>query len=116
MTNVIPATREAVRQVYGDKPVRSFRGFTFERESRVIGCAGFYLDGSHVVMFFNGDHEEMKKDLRAVVVSGRAILELAKQKGLPVYADAEPKIPGSERLLEFLGFKRDEGTVFKWQG
>lgn len=115
MINVLPMNQEYVKAVYGDSPVRSMRGFAFEREGRVIGCAGMYLESSCVVMFFNGDHEEMKKDLRAVVTSGRAILELAKQKGLPVYADADPEIPGSERLLEFLGFKRDAGTVFKWQ-
>lgn len=114
MILAVPATSEAVRKVYGAAPARSMRGVAFERDGQVLGCAGFYLEKTYAVMFFDGDHEAMKTDLRAVVESGRAILEIAKAKGLPIFADAAETIDGSERLLEFFGFKRVSGSVFQW--
>lgn len=112
--NVLPATPDTVRQVYGDRVVRSMRAVAFERAGEVLGCAGLYLDGGHLVMFFNGNHDEVRKAPRAIVKAYRALLKIAKERGLAVYAAADEALPATERFLEHMGFRHHDGRVYRW--
>lgn len=118
MIRAVPATQEAVRQVYrGTDPLRSLRGFVFEEDGRPVGVAGLYLDpAGAAVMFFDGEHATVGKNLKEVVLAGRALLDMARRDGVPVVSNADENIKGSERLLEFLGFQPWAGRIYRWHG
>lgn len=117
MITRVPATADAVRKIYRGDPARSIRGFIFEEDGKPVGLAGMYLDpAGAAVMFFDGDHAAAGKNLKEVVLAGRELLALAQRSGLPVVSNADENIKGSERLLEFLGFKPHLGRVYRWHG
>lgn len=99
-------------KLYGNVPARSMRGVVFERAGQVLGCAGLFIDGEHMVLFFDGDHAEMRKAPLTAIKAAKALLEQACRRGVPIVSDASPEHEGSERLLKYLGFRHLRRTVF----
>lgn len=110
------ATAQDIQSVLGHPAPRSMRAIAFERDGKVLGCAGLYVTEGHQVIFFDGDHAEVRKAPVTAIKAAKHLLGIAKRNGIPVFAHAAEQFEASERMLEHLGFRRKEGRVFRWHG
>lgn len=122
MPEIVPATTELMKRLT-DKPMpRTVRALAVVENEEVIGMAGFYPQDGHLVMFGHMNEkarEEMNRStftMRKVqlVKFARQLMGMAAEKKLPVYAEADEEIPGSEALLKFLGFHPVFGRIWEW--
>lgn len=101
-----------LEQSLGCKAPRSARVVAFEREGRILGVAGLYLDEYRYVMFGNfGD--EVRRSPRALVKAYRSLLGAIQGKGLLVHATPDEGVPAAERFLEHMGFRRHPAGYFE---
>lgn len=115
MSEIVPATREMIERASGAKLCRSARALAVVDGDRVLGVAGLLLEQDHFVMFANAT-EPMREHKRTVIRVYRRLLEWCSARGLPVVAQADPRIEGAQLLLEHLGFRRIPGGVYLWSG
>lgn len=112
-TEIVPATTEQLQAFRGRTLERSVRAVAAVRNGKVLGVAGIYPGSAGWVMFADLS-EEVRRDRRLVVRGYRAVQDLARRRPMPVVAIADPEIPGSDVLLEHMGFQRVAPEVFLW--
>lgn len=116
--DIRPATEKDFEEVYGYPPSRSIRGYSGYLHGRPVAIAGIYYYPDQVVAFCNIRPEayECRMGLARGVLR---VLELIEDKAVPVFAIADPNIPGAEDFLMRCGFqyylKSPNGEVFIWQ-
>lgn len=117
MMTARPATAKDVEGIFAGTPARSMRGIVFERDGKVLGCFGAYLQGSAQVVFFDGDHDEVTKEPMALLRHGMAFLRSVQRLGIPIYARCDAARPRAAALLEWAGFVPvdPKGEVYQWQ-
>lgn len=112
MIEFVPATPQIIAKS-GARSFKTQRAIAAVDGERILGVGGVYLDGARLVMFCEIT-DELRQDKRAMVKATRAMMALA-DRGLPVYAQADADIPGSDRLLNHLGFESIRDGVWLWQ-
>ena len=108
--NFRPATAQDIRFFYPELRF-TFRAWVAEDETGLLGIGGVYYDGNNTVAFSRYD-EEINKYRLAKAQGLKKIMEIVGDRSCLAIAD--PNIPGSENLLERVGFKHIEGRVYKW--
>ena len=100
----------------GAPPRRTARAIVIETEEGVIGIGGVYADNTRYVMFSNLS-ETLKANKRALIKAIRGIRDLvADLPYMPIIAEADPEIEGSETLLKHLGFTPVFGRIWQCPG
>lgn len=124
MPEIVPATAELMKRLT-DKPMpRTVRALAVVENDEVLGMAGFYPQDGHLVLFGHMNEKAREEMNRAVFTTrkvqlvkfARQLMGMAAEKRLPVYAEADADIPGSEALLAFLGFKPVFERIWEWPG
>jgi hypothetical protein len=112
-TELVPATAEQLQAFRGQELERSVRAVAAVRDGQVLGVAGIYPGQAGWVMFAELS-DDVRRDKRLVIRGYRAVQDLARRRPMPVVAIADPEIPGSDILLEHMGFQRVAPEVFLW--
>lgn len=107
---IVTPKREQIEQFKNIRLVKTVRAVAAVRGDQVLGIAGLYCDGLWTRMFSELT-DELRRDKRALVRLARAVLELARPRA-PVYAEADPRIPGSAKLLEHMDFRHERGDIY----
>lgn len=105
MSEIVPATQTLLEQATGRPLQKSARAIAVVDGERLLGVAGIYRDRDRTVMFAN-PLEPMREHKRILVRACRIVMHWAKERGLPIHAQANPTLAGSCVLLEHLGFRR----------
>ena len=116
MIDIKPANKSLLDEYYG-KPYPSLKGIVAVKDKKPIGVTGFYVHDGHVVVFadFTDELREEKNFKRIVVKGYKIVLNMLKTTKLPVFAEACPKIKGSEVLLEHMGFTHFDRRIYQWR-
>ena len=121
MANVVPMTAEHVVSLAGTPPPATIKGLTMMDGDRVLAVAGFYLSTAcyEFASFISPElHDRMRNRrwIREALRAGKQVLELEKNRQLPIYAVADQTVPGSRNWLEHLGFYHHHKDIYKWHG
>ena len=98
-----PATIVDVKEFYGGRHTKSFRGIAAVLDGKVVGIAGISFDTCAMVLF-SDIKKEMRSFKRDIVKVIPLLDKMVKGVGYPVAAVANKKEPLAERLLIKLGF------------
>ena len=112
MLKVIPGTAEILERFLGMRPGNSARTIAFEKDGKVVGVAGLYMDGYRYV-FFGNFGDDVRRFPKTLFKTGRQLLDSVKGKGIPVHAVDEESVPASQRFLERLGFRMTEPGFYE---
>ncbi len=111
-----PASKADVEAYYGHPLEHTMRGYVVMLDGKPVALGGIIYRFGMLCAF-----SEMKEEFRPYKVS---IVKFSRKieglfNGVPGVAVANPREPGSERLLRRLGFKHvgscDEGEVYHWE-
>ena len=117
MLELRPTTDEDVLYVAKEPMPRTGKAYTVTGNDEPLAIIGYYFESGHVILFSSIDPRA--KDHSTwypwdVVRLAKKIIEEAKELGMPMFAAADPDIPGSEKLLEYLGFTRYQRSTYQW--
>ena len=111
-----PATREDLASVDGQAPTRTCRAQAVIEDGKCIAVWGVYVMNTRRVLFANFT-PAFRKSRRNFVVGIKALKQfLAEGPDLPILSRADPEIPGSDVLLEHIGFEHLHGRLYQWHG
>ena len=112
--NLRYATAEDFLKLDGATPKRTGRAIAaVSDDGEVIGIGGVYPDQTRYVMFSNLG-EKLKANKRDLLKAIKGMRDLVKDLPyMPIIAEADPEICGSETLLKHLGFHHVFGRI--WQ-
>ncbi|MCR4332574.1 MAG: hypothetical protein NUV34_07725 [Sulfuricaulis sp.] len=117
MVKLVPSTTAHVQALYGKSLPVTIQGIAGVEGGRVLGIGAIYAEGGCMVITCR-IAEEARADLhrhaRAILTSGRRLLEIAARYRLPVRCIADPRYPRAAALLEHLGFRSIGKDVFQW--
>lgn len=110
---VINGTKKLLTEFYGEPPKETFKSLIVMDGDRPVGVAGLEVNTNKVIAFTDISKElrEHKSFKRMIVKVYRRWLEIL--PNIPVYAQADPKIEGSEKLLEHAGFQHYRGDIWR---
>lgn len=111
---IVAATLADFVALYGHPPPFSFQGFVVRDAGVPVGIGGLYLsNGAYVV--FSRINAAIRK--RVIVAVCRKVMDLARDKGVQVYAVREEGVMTSPGLLAHFGFEQlDDSEVYLWRG
>ena len=111
-----PATREDLKAVDGEAPAKTTRALAAVEGEEVIAIWGIYPQNSRYVLFssLSPKFKACKRNFIVGIESVRQLL--ASRPWMPVIAEADPDIPGSDVLLKHMGFDHVFGRVYQWHG
>lgn len=110
---IVTPDRALLEKFKSIRLMKTIRAVAAVRGEEVLGVAGLYCDGTWTQMF-SALTDELRRDRRGLVKISRAVMDLARPRA-PVYAEADPEIEGSRKLLEHLGFKPVRGNLYVWE-
>ncbi len=89
-----------------------------EWNGELAGVTGYYLKNGYAVLISNTVEQARKRPGfgRLVLRCARALIEQAKQAGVPMIAAADPEIERSGELLQHIGFRHEYKETFSWRG
>jgi len=90
----------------------SFRGLAVELDGEVIGIAGVLH--TPVLQAFSMIKDEMRKYPKSLVKAAQYFRTILAEYDSPVYAKPSPDEKNPERYLEYVGFKRFNGSLYEW--
>lgn len=116
-----PLTERSYAFVTGRAPERTMRGFTVEDRGAPLFVAGIYPDEDRYVLFSHATsafREQLDSFAarRAVAMGARKVREMLAGIRGPVDASASAKHQKTAEFLERLGFRRLEGTTYRFAG
>lgn len=114
--NIRPVTRADFDQ-FPDAVKRTGFAWAVEEKGRILGLAGYYMSEGRAVLYAEIKNDAREKCLwpaRAMLTSGRYVLQKAIASGLPVYAVADSTVENSRKLLERLGFVDGYKETMVW--
>ena len=117
--NIVPVTVEHLQSV-GLHPIpATMEGLAVVDGERVMGVAGIYLQEGCLILAARFAAEgraylDRGHHAKTLLKAAHRIMGIAKARKLPVYAIAEPTIPGSVNLLRHLGFEHYKKDTYKW--
>jgi len=110
---VTNGTKEILTKFYGEAPKETFKSLVVMDGERPLGVAGIHLNNGKAITFTDISKElrEHKSFKRMIVKVYRRWMEIL--PNIPVYAEADPSIKGSEKLLEHAGFQHYRGDIWR---
>ena len=117
MVDIRPATHDDVMRVAKEPLPKTGRTLAIEAKGDLVAITGYYFAQGNVVIYCMVDQiAKEKSDFYAldIVRCGQMIIEEAKKLGMPILAAADRNIPGSDKLLLYLGFQPTLGGIYKW--
>lgn len=98
-----PATKEHVREFYGENTRKSFRGYVAIMEGKVVAVGGISNEGGNKLLFsdLSEDMRPFKKDIVRAI---RVLRDMVGNIKTPIYAIAHNTEALSEKLLFSFGF------------
>jgi len=102
---IVPATIDRVKQFYGNKHIKSFRGYVALLDGYPVGVAGLTYD--HIL--FSDISDELRPYKKDIV---RTAKNLIKDIKYPISAIANENEPMAVRLLTRLGFTHISGQMY----
>lgn len=113
MITVRPATYEDIVRLDGQPPARTCRAMVAEEDGRVTGIWGFYTHNTRYVLFssFSPEFRRHKRNFVIAVKSARELFYRLPE--MPLLAEADPDIEGSDVLLKHLGFTQLDGRLYQ---
>ena len=101
--NIVPATYEMMSRYYARPPQYTAYAWAAMENDQMLGIGGVCLYQSKMLVFL-GMNEELRERFRkyprALVRKVREVQELARSKGLTLYAKPDLDIPCAIRFLE----------------
>jgi len=115
MLSIEPATREDLKEFY-PKSIPSMRAIVGKKDGKVVGVSGYYIKNETVIVFSDMSEElrQEKSFKRVMIKAYRIIISMIENTNLPVISVACESIPGSNILLEHMGFKPLIRNVYIW--
>lgn len=107
-----PATYEAIAAMRGE-PEHNGRAVMAIEGGKLVGVGGVDHVGDVLVAWIRIS-PELRRRPHWIGRHIEAVLSLARGRGLPVFAECDPTIPGSERLLRFAGFCQVDALPGVW--
>lgn len=101
-TEIKPATREMLTEMYGHPPSRSMRAYAGFADGQLLAVFGWYYVNDDAVLF-SKMKPEARKYKKTLVKAARMVVNAAKVR-LKAIPDCD--VPGSEKLLAHLGFRK----------
>jgi len=98
-----PATKAHVREFYGDRYFKSFRGHVAVRDGKVIGIAGLGFEKGYMLLF-SSIKDEMRPFKKYIVKAVRVLGQMVNDVKYPITAVADRREALSEKLLTGIGF------------
>lgn len=118
MPEIVPATAQMIAETEGALP-RTSRVWALVEGERVLGLFGFYPESGRLVLFARFS-DQLRSDgmkfKRTIARGYGKLLALLSTYDMPVHSLADPKVDGSCRLLEHMGFKPIGEGVYEWRG
>lgn len=116
MMTVRPATYQDIVSLDGQPPIRTCRAMVAEEDGKVIGIWGIYTQNTRYVLF-SSFTTEFRKRKRNFAIAVKSAWDLIRSRpSMPVIAEADPDIEGSDVLLIHMGFTKLDGRVYEWPG
>lgn len=117
----VPVTAAHIEALGGARPTMTIWGLTVVDGERPLGVAAIYPGPASLMLIARiGDEGRTRlagvAGKRALLAAAREMLTTAERRRMPIYAVADPDIPGSDRLLTHLGFKPYHKETYKWHG
>jgi len=112
MIEIRPATQALMASFYKGIPPKSQRGIVAMKDGEIIGVAGMYFDHNRYVLYSELT-PELKQDKRTIVRGIRILLEMVRDKRLPVLAKAEA-VEGADRLLRHMKFRHLTADIYQF--
>lgn len=114
-TKIIPVTPEMYEEFVGEPAKVTLRAVAAVKEGRIIGMAGVYVDRKfNRLAMFSHLTDEIRKDRRTIARGIRILMGIAARMRLDVHAVADETVPGSEKLLQHMGFVKNTVGVYVW--
>lgn len=116
-----PLTAERYRDVAGEAPRRTMRGFAMVEAERTLLVVALYPDDDRFVLLSHWA-PEFREQLgsfparRAVAMGAKKTLEMLAGVRGPIDATASEKYPKTAAFLERLGFTQMAGTTYRFAG
>ena len=111
MIEFVPATAEHIRALFGRSLERTVRALAVIDGEKVLGIGGIYDDEGHTVVFAKLT-DELRSHPRVVLLAARRVMGWLRGEA---FALCDTNIPQARRFLEYLGFQRIQGEVYRWQ-
>lgn len=116
MKNVVPATKELLREFYGEERLRTLptmRAYCFMEDGKPAAVTGFIrLRHNVMALFSDADPELRKRYPLSALKLARMMLKIADDNGWTLISDADPRIPEAAGFLEHLGFEPGENGEY----
>lgn len=111
MAEIAFARPEHVAAAVGAPLGQTIQGVVMLEGDEVLMLGGVYTDVDRTVVFVDAKPEGWKRK-RELVRGARLLLDLARRRGLPVYAQALEGVEKAESMLEHFGFARVQDRVY----
>lgn len=119
MSKVIirPANGQDFYDVYGHSPSRNMKAYAAELDGKTIAIGGLYYFPEQIIAFtkIKEGYENQKVGLAKGALK---LLEMLRKINVPVFAVADPDVPGSSETLLRCGFeyvkRSEQGEVYVW--
>lgn len=110
---VVNGTKELLTTFYGEAPKETFKSLVVMDGDKPVGVAGLHLNNGKAIVFTDISDElrEHKSFKRMVIKVYRKWMSIL--PNMPVYAQADPEIEGSEKLLIHAGFEHYRGDIWR---
>ncbi|MHB0965499.1 MAG: hypothetical protein ACYC36_03505 [Bellilinea sp.] len=113
MSKLVPATADMIHSLPGVRIGVTCKAMALIDDGKVLAVGGMYQENSRWTIFLRKSPDfDAKRHAKSIVKGSRKMLESA--NGIPVNAIADPKIHGSEKLLEHLGFNGVGKGAYEW--
>lgn len=93
------------------EPIHGGRAIAAILDGKTIGIAGYYLDKGRVVVY-SKITPTLRLHKRTIIRGAMIIAGMVDKVQAPAVALAEDETPGSEALLEHIGFERVEENIY----
>ena len=103
-----PATRKDFREFYGKLPTMSVKAIIGIKNGEIVALGGYYFRRNVAIAFTELKKEKLTR--REVIKGGRAVMELLKNLGQPIYATSDTK---EAVALKHFGFEQS-GDYWVW--
>lgn len=107
---IVPATKAHLESL-GEHPKGAGRAYAAVLDGRTLGVCGYYQDRSRLILY-SSVTPELRRWKKVIVRGARLAMAAASRVRAPVAAVAQAEIPGSERMLQALGFEQVEGDLY----
>ena len=107
MITIAPATKEIVRQFYGEQPMPAMRAFVALDGDRPVAVAGLHGTPTGDMMLFSSIAADQDRSRHGVTIykTAKRLLSLADARGWNVFACPSCEVEAAERFLRRIGFE-----------